>query len=108
MAEQKNDTDVRFWTSRKFWLEVIAAAVFVTMSLTDQVEFTPEQVLAFVLGLAGIAVGAHAATDIVSLITGALERRAQTQGEAVIRAAEVATNGGNRDPDPEETQPDSN
>ena len=56
-----------FWQSRKFWMEVVAAGVFLSLALTRPVTFTPEQVLIFVLGLAGIAVGAHAVTDVAAI-----------------------------------------
>lgn len=76
MADNGNGTGP-FWTSRKFWMEVVAAAVFVAFGVTETVTFSSTEVLVFVLGLAGIATGAHAATDIAAIISAALEARAR-------------------------------
>jgi len=65
MSEQKNEEGV-FWLSRKFWYTVLAAAVFTTFALTGTVTFTSEQVMTFVLGLTGLAIGGHTITDVMS------------------------------------------
>jgi hypothetical protein len=57
-----------FWQSRKFWMQIMAVILFAVLAVTKTVEFSSEQVLVFVLGLAGLGMGAHAATDIASLI----------------------------------------
>lgn len=75
-----------FWQSRKFWMQVIAALVFAALAMTKAVEFTSEQVLVFVLGLAGIGISAHAATDIVSLITASRKPEAPGLGGTGVDA----------------------
>jgi hypothetical protein len=69
MTMEKN---VPFYVSRKFWMEIVAAGVFLTLALTQTVVFTSEEVMIFVLGLAGIAVGGHALTDVGSQIAAAI------------------------------------
>ncbi len=64
--------DVPFYVSRKFWMEVVSAGVFLTLALTNTVVFTSQEVMIFVLGLAGIAVGGHAVTDVGSMIAAAI------------------------------------
>lgn len=70
-----DDKKVPFYQSRKFWMEVVAAGVFLTLALTNTVTFTSEEVMVFVLGLAGIAVGGHAVTDVAAMIASAIGRR---------------------------------
>lgn len=57
-----------FWKSRKFWYVLIAAIVFVSLALTKTVVFTSDQVMVFVLALAGLGIGGHTVTDIASTI----------------------------------------
>lgn len=62
----KRQSDVRFWLSRKFWLEVMAAGVFLTLQLSGSMDFSEEQAMIFVISLAGLGVVAHTVTDIMS------------------------------------------
>lgn len=75
MSQQKNEPDVRFWLSRKFWMAVISAAVFTSLAMTKTVMFSSTEVMTFVLGLAGISIGGHVVTDIASLITSVVETK---------------------------------
>jgi hypothetical protein len=79
------EKNVPFYMSRKFWMEVIAAGVFLTLALTETVVFTSKEVMLFVLGLAGIAVGGHAVTDVGSMLASALaSRTASAAPEEVV------------------------
>lgn len=75
MSEDKANGKVPFYLSRKFWMEVVAAGVFLALALTETVTFTSQEVMIFVLGLAGIAVGGHALTDVGAMISQAIAGR---------------------------------
>lgn len=87
MSRQKNDPDVRFWLSRKFWMAVISAAVFTVLAASKAVVFSSSEVMTFVLGLAGISIGGHVVTDIASLVTSVVEGKR----EPVIGAVSLTT-----------------
>jgi hypothetical protein len=97
--EQKN---APFYLSRKFWLEIVAAGVFLTLALTQTVVFSSQEVMIFVLGLAGIAVGGHALTDVGAMIAGALTARRAAAPEAEEEEPEIVTV--NLTPEPEEEE----
>ncbi len=78
-----------FWQGRKFWMEIVAAGVFLSLALTETVTFTSQEVMIFVLGLAGIAVGGHAVTDVGSMIATAIASR---------------LGGGTEEPEPDEPE----
>ena len=93
-----------FWESRKFWMEIVAAGVFLTLALTETVTFTSQQVLIFVLGLAGIAVGGHTVTDVGAMIAAAITTKPApppAPTEEVVVADEVVI-----EPEPEEEEED--
>ena len=76
------EKSVPFYLSRKFWMEIVAASVFLALALTKTVTFTSQEVMLFVLGLAGIAVGGHTVSDGISMIAGAIAgRRAAAEPE---------------------------
>ena len=61
---------LKFWEDRAFWMQLVAAAVFLAIALTQTVVFTSGQVLLFVLGLSGIATGSVAATNVANAFAG--------------------------------------
>lgn len=73
MSQQKNEPDVRFWLSRKFWMAMVAAMVFTAFGISKTVVFSSMEVMTFVLGLAGMSIGGHVITDVASLITSVIE-----------------------------------
>jgi hypothetical protein len=58
----------KFWMSRKFWYAMAALGAFLALTLTGTMVFTSEQTINFILAVFGINVGAHALTDISSII----------------------------------------
>lgn len=65
-----NVPDARFWLSRKFWLTVLGAIVFLVLALSGTVRFTNTEAIVVILGLIGINAGAHTLTDLTSMIVG--------------------------------------
>ena len=89
MSDQKNGKEGRFWESRKFWYAVIAVGAFLALALTGTMTFTEEQTINFLLGLFGINIGAHALTDISSVIgmffgKGAVAQSVVDEGRVVV------------------------
>jgi len=57
-----------FWKSRKFGYILLGILNMVLAAATGQAEFSPTEILTFSLGVAGLGVGAHTATDIAHAI----------------------------------------
>ena len=72
----KKNGEKPFYLRYKFWTTVMAAGVFLSLALSETVTFTSEEVMVFVLGLAGITAGAHALSDVGHAIARALAERA--------------------------------
>ncbi len=69
MTEPSTDNlNTPFWQSRKLWRELLAVVVLLVLTMTDTVTFTADQVVTVILGILGIGVGAHAASDVTSQI----------------------------------------
>lgn len=68
MTEQRNDPDVRFWVSRKFWIASAITGALLALALTKTVVFSPEQILDFFKWLLGVLIGSHVMTDVTSLV----------------------------------------
>lgn len=56
--------------SRKFLTTIVASVVFVVLAVTETVEFSSSDAMVFILGIAGLSMSAHAATDISAIISG--------------------------------------
>ena len=86
---QENSPDVRFWLSRKFWFVILIAGVFLALALTKTMVFTTDQALEFLKWLLALALGAHAATDITSLVAGAFGKDTKPQAETQLMTPEA-------------------
>jgi len=58
-----------FWQSRKLWYTAMALVAFMALALTGSVQFSSEQVMVIIMGVLGLSVGGHAATDIAAMVT---------------------------------------
>lgn len=58
-----------FWLRTKFYYVIIAAVVFLALALTGTVSFSSDQVMIFVLGLAGLGIAGHTVTDVAYQMT---------------------------------------
>lgn len=84
-----------FWLRTKFWYAVIAAAIFLALALTETVVFTSNETLTFILGLLGINVTGHAATDIAAII-GTFFGRREPETDADPDNSDGPVDGGER------------
>lgn len=67
------------WQSHRFWMQVLATFVFLTLTLSRVVALTADHLLTFVLALAGLGVGARTVTGVTAIVAGAMERRFERQ-----------------------------
>ena len=57
-----------FWQSRKLWYTAMALGALLALALSGTVSFSSEQVMTVIIGVLGVSVGGHAATDIAALV----------------------------------------
>jgi len=76
-----------FWLGKKFWHVMIAAMVILILALTKTVQFSPEQIMNFVLTLVGIGVGGHVLTDVSGIVSRTIEAK---QSQPTVVQAERA------------------
>ena len=98
MAEMTAKTEKPFWMGRKFWYAVIAAGIFLALALTGTVIFTSGEVMTFILGLLGINVTGHVATDVASIVAAVFGSRREPETDADPDNTSAAPDGGSMPP----------
>jgi hypothetical protein len=68
--------------SHRFWIQVMAAWVFTMLTMFGTVEITGNQLLTFVLALAGLGVGARTVTGVTGILANNAVERQQVQAQA--------------------------
>lgn len=77
------------WHSHRFWIQVMAALVFMMLTLFGTVEITGNQLLTFVLTLAGLGVGARTATGVTGILATRSVQAEQVRAEARASLAQA-------------------
>lgn len=72
--------------SHRFWIQAMAVWTFVMLTMFGTVEITGNQLLTFVLSLAGLGVGARTVTGVTGILATKAVERQQVQAQAQVQA----------------------
>lgn len=75
--------------SHRFWIQVMAVWVFTMLTMFGTVEITGNQLLTFVLTLAGLGVGARTATGVTGILATRSVQAEQVRAEARASLAQA-------------------
>lgn len=89
MTEQRNEPDVRFWLSRKFWIVTMVVVALFALAQSGAVAFTPDQILDFFKWLLGVAIGGHVLTDVTSLVVSGKTERSRRLGALNLKLSDT-------------------